>query len=179
MIRGPRICATGGLQYLDGCVKPPMQERDHRGSRRRRGSFRIQTGGLRVRADGLLQMGVTRVFEQKPMAEMRQGFRPAALAVRKIERPAAPAGLLENAPGAGQQQEPTPTASRRQAADCMHRTLGLRPPYRFLWRLAFVRLRYLCFDIFLRRFFLMDPIFLLLPDRLQPVRGSPCSTAAR
>ncbi len=31
-------------------------------------------------------------------------------------------------------------------------------PYLFLCRLAFRRLRYLCLDIFARRFFLIDPI---------------------
>ena len=34
--------------------------------------------------------------------------------------------------------------------------------YLFLWRCAFMRLSYLCFDIFLRLFFLMEPIVLLL-----------------
>ena len=34
--------------------------------------------------------------------------------------------------------------------------------YLFLWRCAFMRLSYLCFDIFFRRFFLMDPILDLL-----------------
>ena len=33
-----------------------------------------------------------------------------------------------------------------------------RRAYLFLWRCAFIRLSYLCFDIFLRRFFLMEPI---------------------
>jgi hypothetical protein len=39
---------------------------------------------------------------------------------------------------------------------------GPAPPVLFnyfrLWRLAFKRLRYLCFDIFLRRFLTSDPI---------------------
>ena len=34
--------------------------------------------------------------------------------------------------------------------------------YLFLWRCAFMRLSYLCFDIFFRRFFLMEPIVDLL-----------------
>jgi hypothetical protein len=39
---------------------------------------------------------------------------------------------------------------------------GLVRGYLFLWRLAFRRFLYLCFDIFWRRFFLMDPTVLLL-----------------
>ena len=45
---------------------------------------------------------------------------------------------------------------------------GSEPPspaawaYLFLWRCAFMRLSYLCFDIFFRRFFLMEPIVDLL-----------------
>ena len=53
-----------------------------------------------------------------------------------------------------------------------------RRAYLFLWRCAFIRLSYLCFDIFLRRFFLMEPIafsFSGLLFRFEVVfRKSPC-----
>ena len=45
---------------------------------------------------------------------------------------------------------------RMKAQRCPPETAG----YLFLCRCGFMRLSYLCFDIFLRRFFLIDPIFL-------------------
>ena len=39
---------------------------------------------------------------------------------------------------------------------------GMQAVAHFLWRLALMRLRYLCLDILARRFFLMEPTFVLL-----------------
>ena len=40
----------------------------------------------------------------------------------------------------------------------------------FLWRCAFMRLSYLCFDIFFRRFFLIEPILFSLVEGLKQLR---------
>ena len=56
---------------------------------------------------------------------------------------------------------------------------SVRAPYLFLWRLAFRRFRYLCLDIFARRFFLMEPTFFLLEWQHCPLLGPCCGFCSK